>query len=284
MMQLHTPEQAATLLQGRVCRHSRLMAVVGVIVMLGFLVALPTYVLWQARPAWWIAVPIVVLAGMILSCFLNMLFKAFRPTNWLMRIGPDGLWINLRSYLNRDLAPAATVLFVPYREIASVHQYTVRRSERSNGRITVWTDRYLDLQLVDAAPEEVANEISEERLRMVSREYLGGWVTSRGRNNHVPVTMPHDKLLRLAWRTRFDVIAPSAKKTLRELAAHCTIEAPVEKEVGNVKVLSVEEIDSQIIERVETGDTIGAVKLLREERGMSLREAKEFIDELAVRL
>ena len=122
----------------------------------------------------------------------------------------------------------------------------------------------------DPAPEEVAAEIAEERRRKVTRVYLGGFVKSTGRNDHVPVTLPTDNVLRLAWRGRRDFVVPSLKKTLRELAVNCPIVDATVKNIADLDALSDAEIDRLILDRVENGDTFGAVKLLREKRGYTL--------------
>ncbi|MEX2091496.1 MAG: hypothetical protein WD971_02405 [Pirellulales bacterium] len=283
-MQLHTPDQVPSMLQGRVCRQSRFVWVCGALAMLALLAALPAFLVWQARPSMWISFPVLSFASLMAMWLSGVVVKAFRSTNWLLRISPDGLWINLRSYLNSDFAPAATVLHVPYQEIESVGEYKVKRSECTSDGTTAWTDHYLDIRLVDPAPTELAAEIAEERSRVVPGSHLGGLVTSRSRNNHVPVSMPTDRVLRLAWRGRYDFIVPSLAKTLRELAAECTVEEPSIKDVADVKSLTSDDVDRLIIESVETGDTMGAVKLLREHRGFSLTDAKKFVDELTVRL
>lgn len=283
-MKLYFPDQVPGAIQGRVCRHSRLMAVVGVTLMFLFLTALPTFLIWKIKPTLWVSGPALLFAGMILKWLAGIAIKACRSTNWLMQIAPDGLWINLRSYLNRNFAPAATVLFVPYSEIAAVRKYTVKRAERSQDGTTAWTDRYLEIRLTEPATPEVVAEISEERRRYKPNEHLGGLVTSRSRNHHVPVSMPSENVLRLAWLTRFDFIVPTLKKVLRELAGKCTIEAATVKDVANVKQLTGEEVDGLILECVETGDRFGAMKLLADKRGYSTTEAKKFIDELTVKI
>ena len=283
-MQLYFPDQIPGTIQGRVCRHSRLMAVVGVALMFLFLAAMPTFLIWKIKPSIWISGPALLFAGLILKWLAGVAIKACRSTNWLMRIAPNGLWINLRSYLNRDFAPATTVLFVPYSDIASVRQYTVKRTERNHGGVTAWTDRYLEVRLNDPAPDEVAAEISEERRRHKPGKHLGGLVTSRSRNHHVPISMPEDDVLRLAWLTRFDFIIPSLKKVLRELAGRCTIEDHAVNNVANVQQLTGEEVDRLILECVETGDRFGAMNLLRDKRGYSTTDAKKFVDELTVKI
>jgi hypothetical protein len=211
-------------------------------------------------------------------------YNAFRSENWLLRIAPDGLSINLRSHHNRHFAPARTVLFVPYLEIAGVSSRTVRRVEKNNGRTVMWTDQFLDVRLHDAALPEVATEISEERRRRTTGSHFGGFITSSGRNNHVPVTLPADDVLRLTWRGRFDFVVPSLAKTLGELAAECTVDEPVVESPADLQTLSEAEVDRQILERVEHGDTLAAVQLLRDQRGVTLKQAKDFIDELTVRI
>jgi hypothetical protein len=283
-MQLYTPSEVPSLIQGRVCRQSRVVAVVGFVLVVLMLGVLPAYIFWTANLSLWILVPIALVDGLLLKWLVTAQFNAFHCENWLLRIAPDGLWINLRSHHNRQFAPARTVLFVPYLEIAGVNSRTVKRVERNNGRTTMWTDQFLDVRLHDAAPPEVATEISEERRRRTAGSHFGGFITSSGRNNHVPVTLPADDLLRLTWRGRFDFVVPSLTKTLGELAAECTVDSPVVEEPVDRQTLSEAEVDRQILERVEHGDTLAAVQLLRDRRGMSLKQAKEFVDELTVRI
>jgi len=283
-MRLCTPAKVPGVIPGRVCRQSRLTSVVGVLVLLTLMAGIPVYFVLIARPSTWITIPALSFAGLLAIWLGRLAAKAFRRTNWLLRIAPDGLWVNLRSYQNSDFAPAATVLFVPYREIAIVKQHATKRSAHTSDGTTTWTDRYLDVRLVDSAPAEVAAEIAEERRRTVASVHFGGLVTSFGRSNHVPVTLPIDNVLRLAWRGRFDFVVPSLKKTLGELSANCTISEATLTDSTDVTSLSSDEVDRLILDRVEHGDTFGAVELLRDQRGYSLHEAKKFVDGLTVRL
>ena len=283
-MRLFAPDQVPHSIQGRVCRQSRTVSVICSLLLLTMFVAVPTFFVAVAHLSIWISFPILSFLSLLAMWFIRMALNAVRTTNWLMQIAPDGLWINLRSYQNCDFEPAATVLFVPYQEIASVGAHTVKRSEHSSRGVSVWTDRYLDVRLVQPAPDEVGAEIAEERRRVTASVHLGGFVTARGRNNHVPVWLPSEDVLRLAWRTRTDFIGPSLKKTLRALEANCRVGDPSVDAVAGVDKLTSDDVDRMIIECVETGDTFGAVELLREKRGFSLDNAKKFIDELTVRL
>jgi len=283
-MRLYTPVDVPSVTQGRVCRQSRLVSVVGTLLLLALMAGIPACFVLVARASTWISFPVLSFAALMAMWLGGVAIKALRTTNWNLRIAPDGLWINLRSYQNRDFAPAATVLFVPYQEIAGVGQHAVKRSERTSDGTAAWTDRYLDIRLTDPAPEEVAAEISAERRREVSRVYLWGFVKSTGRNNHVPVTLPMENVLRLAWRSRSDFVVPSLQKTLRELAANCAMDEASVKDIANLSDLSDDEIDRLILDRVENGDTLGAVKVLHEKRGYTLYDAKKFVDGLTARL
>jgi hypothetical protein len=283
-MKLYAPDQVPDVIVGRVCRQSRTISIFGTLALMAMLAVVPACFVVAARASMWISFPVLSFASLMVIWLTGRIVSALRSTNWLMRIAPDGLWINLRSYLNRDFAPSATVLFVPYTEIATASEYTVKRSERSDDGTMVWTERFLDLRLAEPVSEDVAAEISEERRREDCHEYLGGFVTSRGRNNHVPVLVPDDHTLRLAWRGRSDFIVPSLKKTLRELAGRCTVGETTKKDVADLDKLTAEEVDQMIIDCVETGDTFGAIKLLQDKRGFSLTDAKKFVDELTVQL
>jgi hypothetical protein len=283
-MQLLPPEQVPSMIQGRVCRQSRLVSVVGAVVMALMVVGFPLFLLSKAELAGWVWMPVSIVVALIVLAFARLAAKSLRAENWLLRIAPDGLWINLRSYLNRDFAPGATVLFVPYAEIAGVGEHSVKREERNNGRITTWTDRYLEIHLVEPALAELAAEIAEERRRVAEGVHLGGLVTSSGRHHHVPVTVPREDLLRISWRGRQDFVVPWLKSVLRELTAKCMVHESTVDDADNADALTANDLDRLILERVETGDMFGAVKLLRDQRGYSLKDAKQFVDELTVRL
>lgn len=283
-MQLYTPDQMPGVIQGRICRQSRLVSVVGAVVMSLMLFGFPLFILAKLEPAAWVWIPIVGIVLLIVWCLMRMAAKALRADNWLMRIAPDGLWVNLRSYLNREFALAKTVVFLPYAAIEGVRQHTVRRADRHGSRTTTWTDQYLEIQLREPVPNDVAAEIAEERRRLVENSHLGGFVTSRGRHNHVPVTVSGEDSVRIQWRGRQDFVVPGLKRVLRELAAECTVCEPTHENLQNMEAMSSDELDRLILGRVEAGDTLGATKLLRDKRGYSLKDARDFVEALTARL
>ncbi|MGD9636663.1 MAG: hypothetical protein AB7G28_07215 [Pirellulales bacterium] len=283
-MKLCTPDQLPGVIPGRVCRQSRLVSLLGAALMAAMISGFPLFLLSKADVSPWIWNAALAFAGLVVLGLGRWAVKSLRTDNWLLRIAPDGLWINLRSYLNRDFSQPATVLHLPYGEIASVAEHAVKRAERNSGSTATWTDRFLEIRLKESALGPLRAEIAEERRRVVEGVHLGGLVTSRSRHNHVPVTVPADDVLRIAWRGRQDFVVPSLQRVLRELAAVCQVGNSTADDVRDVDGMTTAELDQLILDRVEAGDTIGASTLLRDERGYSLKEAKDFVDELTAKL
>jgi hypothetical protein len=165
-----------------------------------------------------------------------------------------------------------------------VCKHSIRRVESNGSRTTFWTDQYLEIQLREPVLPEFATEIAEERRRYAEGVHLGGLVTSRGRHQHVPVTAVGDSRLRIHWRGRQDFVVPGLKLVLRELSAECTVLEPMSEDVRNQNAISTTDVEQAILDRVESGDVHGATKLLREERGYSLKDARAFVEELTAKL
>lgn len=285
-MQLFTPDAVPHAILGRVCRQSRFFTTLNSVVLWLFLAGLPLLAIVVARPTLWIFVPVLVYVAWITRAMARLSLKAFRNSNWVLRIAPDGMWINLRSYQNREFPPAPVVLFVPYVEIANVAEHRVKQSDRTSrsSKRSTWTDRFLDIRLREPAIPELEKEIAEERRRKLTRELLGSEIRSHSRANHVPVTVPNDSTIRVAWRGMGDYVVPSLETVLQELAEYCTVESPTERNLADVEAMTPDQIDALILERVEHGETIAAMKLLEEKKGFTTTEAKNFVDELKLKL
>jgi hypothetical protein len=283
-MRLLTPEEMPNMQQGTLCRQSRLMVVLVSALMGAMIIGLPVFLLWHATLPWWIKLAGTGIAGLIARWLIGNVLKSCRRSNWLMRIAPDGLWINIRSYQNHELPPGRTIVHLPYDEIDQVCEHVWKRTERSSDGTTMWTDRYLDVRLVAPVAEELRAEIADERRRHVPSSHLGGMVKSRSRSGHVPVTVFGDHTIRLAWRGRFDWISPSLRLVLRELEGRVTVGVATNSDLSNSKELTSEEVDSLMLQLVESGDKLGAVKLLTDRRGYNTTEAHRFVEELTATL
>src|SRR5215472_12994243 len=91
--------------QGLLCRQSRLMGVVRFIIWCSIMSIAPIGG-WKSGEPWvlWIG---VVVAAVVVPIALLDTAATFRATNWLLRIGRDGLWINLRSFRDKIMVPDA---------------------------------------------------------------------------------------------------------------------------------------------------------------------------------
>lgn len=66
-MQLYTPSELPSLIQGCVCRQSRWMSAIGLLVMALMLCVLPGYIAWTAGLSLWIVVPMLVVDSLLLK-------------------------------------------------------------------------------------------------------------------------------------------------------------------------------------------------------------------------
>jgi hypothetical protein len=280
-MKLVTPDQVPRM-NGLVCRQSRSVTLFTWALLLVMVAGIPVGIVLLGRPAAWFSVPLLLFATFMAWKICRAVITVFNPANWLLQIMPDGLWINLRSYQNANFPPAPIVLFVPYSEIAGVSEHRVKRAERMSrsGNKSTWTDRYLDIRVREPAIPELDAAIDDERRRRITRELFNTGLKSHSRSNHVPVTLPNDSTIRVAWRGKCDYVVPSLSHVLDELIPYCWIDATAERDLSDLDALAPEEIDRLILESVESGDTIGAMKLLQDRRGYTLTDAKTFVDEL----
>lgn len=230
----------------------------------------------------YIAIPSgVMLLGMAWY-FSKEAVRSWVSTNWLMRVGRNSLWLNLRSYRHVHYPPGRTVLCVPYDEITLVRRHTAFREVRTNGRCTKWREVCLEILLNEAVTAEVREELAVERRRREETSFFG--ISVRSTMTHVPVTVHGDNTLRVMWLSRVDWVTPGIKRALETLRAFCRIGEPVETAVPEPSELSDESFNKLVLELVQTGQPMNARRLLREYRGYNLREAKEFIEILAAKV
>ncbi len=133
---------------GLSCRQSPLRGLVGSLIVCAFLIG--TVFLWRRLGTWFVWGSYAVLAALLAIWFIADALAKFRSTNWLLWLCPDGLWINLRSYQNPHLPEAATVLHLPYDEIACARRHVETWSTpgaRGGLTVTQWKQESLELSL-----------------------------------------------------------------------------------------------------------------------------------------
>lgn len=208
----------------------------------------------------------------------NMVVRSFQTTNWLLALGPDRLWIKYRSYLNSHFPPDdLQIIELRYDEIESVG--LIRRKEimpGSRNRTQVQYCRHLEFALC----RPFGNELPEALLAERNTKGSPGRRTS-SRSLDYPVQAKGENTIRM----RVNGIRPGCKTALREFEKNGINLAPEKREIEDYTELLEDkrQMEDQLIVLVEQGKTLAAVKLARRRYGMTLAEAKQFIDELSSR-
>lgn len=216
-------------------------------------------------------VPGLLFGGLLLVVTLAMWHSAlacFRKTNWVMKAADDGVYVQLRSYLNHHFpADKETVVFVPFDEVLSIGKMTVdHRSTDSRNESRQSKHHYLDIELrSEVQMQEVAQRVAEERA-LKARDFGESM-----KANHVPAMVVRDSWLRVEWRSR---------KMLDVFPEDVYLRKPMKMAFDDSDVTDPKRIEDEVLRLVEMGDTMTATTLLRRHEGMTLTEAKQFVDDL----
>jgi hypothetical protein len=210
--------------------------------------------------------------------FAQNLYKAIINTNWLLAIASDRIWIKYRSYLNCHLpADDLQIIEFPFSEIESVclvdRKEIVPNNRNAKQQQLFW---FFEFTLYQPIDERLPNALRSERQLKDSQNRI-----IRYKNDDYPVRVSGD----YSFRVRVNELRPRWKKALRELEHNGVTIAPEKREIEDYTVLLEDkrQMEDQLIVLVEQGKTIAAVKLACRRYGMTLTEAKNFIDGLSSR-
>ena len=260
---------------GVCCRQSRLRGLIGALIVCAFLIGF-VFLLRHRGVPWFVWGGCAVLAGLLAPWFIADAFAKFRSTNWLLWACPDGLWINLRSYQNRHLPEVATVLNLPYEEIACASRHIETWStpaHPSSLSLRQWKQESLELSLLSGDSREITKALANERGR---RAAINGM--------HQAVTVPKPGIVRIAWRGHGNDVVPPLTRVLDELSQRVKVAEPTRTDRGKWYQLSDAELDELIAQLVRSGDDLEAGQLLIRRRGYSSTEAHKLVEEQASRI
>ncbi len=224
----------------------------------------------EAPPLAWVVLgPGLFIAGLALwligSSILGAIQASMLSTNWVMKVGKGGVWVQLRSYLNHAFEePDQTALFVPFDEIEGVRRTReIRPLSPTTGRPVTSLELVLR---VDTAPIAQALETEAQREGPVQR-LLG--VRSQTRSMHAPASLAGPGRLRLDWRGRrmLDVLAESGVRVLPAPATN----APLHDTV-------MVELDQEVRALLARGEKLEAIRLLRDQGHLTSQEAERLIE------
>src|SRR5215207_1312548 len=111
---------------------------------------------------------VAAVALVLLATLRELVLARFRPTNWLVRLGDDGLYVKFRSYLNHHMSGQdPTVVLVPFREIRAARLVRETRDVPNldrRGGTTRQRRVQVEIDLRQDAPE-IAEALAAERRR-----------------------------------------------------------------------------------------------------------------------
>src|SRR5262249_42667739 len=145
--------------------------------------------------------------------FLREAVVRFRPTNWVLRVDPDGLWINLRPLHARPAAGADTAVHLSYAEIVRVRQHVDTWSTPSTSTgATQWKQKSLELHLASGDTRRLARALAEAR--------------ASNKNAPVFVTLPAPGVIEVAWLGLGHDVTPGLRRVLAELGQRVALAEP----------------------------------------------------------
>lgn len=196
---------------------------------------------------------------------------ALGASAWRLRAAPDGLTVNLRSYLNHHFAAdSPCVLRLPRSAVRAVRPFRQELRAGHGDSVRRHKVEALDIVLRRAAAPEIEDALTAERRRM-GRGLFG----IRSRNGHEPVRLD-GAVLRIYWRSPHDALTPGLDETLAQLARWFpTQAAPLPS--------GVRDPEADLLDLARAGDRLAAMQMARELYGMDLTEAKNFVDALTGR-
>lgn len=263
------PSSANTL----VCRHSTGRAIV---VAAGALVA-GVGLLWAGYGRGSVPMTYVGTLSLLgLLIYRKLLLARFRASNWLVRLGRRGVFIQFRSYLNQHLSPDdPTVMFLPYGTIRLVRTRTERKvmpdrdtDDRRAARAAVETITWVEFE-VRASTRALAQALDAEVARRPATGAL---------YKDYPVRIASDGSIQVRWS-----VVPRADVLLEALRRHVPIDAPASADADytNLEQLSTREQRQRIAALLRAGDTVTAVRWIRRLHGLSVTDAMALLDRLS---
>jgi hypothetical protein len=212
----------------------------------------------------------------------SLCFATFGRRNWLMRYGPDGLLINLRNYRNAHLPDEQpTLALLRTDEIACVRGWTETQPLPGNGsRSPRRPAVFMDVELHHKSTSALSRAVEAEAQTQTQSPLRG---LGLSRDKRVRVYVPERGVIRLPWRGSVNWISPGMEHTCRALGATLSLAKHEARRTDLRPLDDGVELEEQLVDLCDQGDMITAMAIARRRYGMSLIDARCFIEEIGVR-
>lgn len=222
-------------------------------------------------------VPGIVIGGgssLLTLLYLTRTREFFSSRNWLLRFNSQQVMIQIAPIGSRD-PERCFVLALEKNEIEWFRPYAYSSTYEGSDGPEVVAANYLDIQLRTQDTAEIATHIAKASTPRI-------WCGFHAAIN-VPVRLLDGPMIRLVWVSKSpeSFMKPGLKKTARLLAEHYPVLAKVVDQNSTGQATEKQKaMEDQIVQLIQTGETIQAIKLARKRYGFSLTDAKQFVDEL----
>jgi hypothetical protein len=232
---------------------------------------------WEIGPAVYFSYFFGALLTLFAAFAITALKRSLAPTNWLLRLAANGIYLRYRSYLNGDYPGEAVAAFIPVSAIGRIRP-AIEKSTRigSKGSKYNATNRRLEIIVRDADLAPFKSQIERERTRRIATK-LG----SKGVFRHYPVRIRNADTIEIDWRDTQSSVKPGLKAAVAILGRRFATLPETKTARTDPDHAGRQEQEAQIIALVERGETIQAIKLTKRLYGLSTTEARIFVDELA---
>ena len=226
-----------------------------------------------------------VLFGLPAWLCLSAFKKSLAPSNWILLVSPNQILVKFRSYLNSHFPEddPQVVQFHPAEiEYAIITKQKITRLGSINGRTRRITSfhTFLDLSIVEQDLKPLKEQIKYERNQKAPQK--GKFIKHRSRSRHYPVSVVDNKVVRIEWRSHTEFVTPGVKKALAKLSEEGIRIEGLQKEVIDLTHGKDDQklMEDNILYLVERGNVLTATQMARKAYGLSLAEAKEFVEDL----
>ncbi len=231
-----------------------------------------------------------VVLGVGLTCllggflFLSSALAALKPTNWILRAGPAGLYIKLRSYTDHRLPRSdAIVLHIPRRAVRRLHAHEEQarhlnpsRDDVSAEDDTLTRQHYLEIEAYGDAFAGVGQRLETER-SLYGPTVIKG-VTSKAKGS--AISLRDGSILRVDWKTKRSRLTPNLREAMAYLSNDYVVGQEQTSRQAPIRTLSQDGQEARLLDLVEQGNITDAIILARDIYGFNLTEAKAFLDDL----